>query len=476
MLLVLLYLYGKRRFGSLEKLGIPVIPPYSFFGSYPRPWAVHGHEENMKNLRKYGHVYGWYEGSKPFVSVSDPEMIKKIFITDFEHFTDRPQLLVSPLSSELMDFLKGNQWKTVRSAVTPPLSTRSKLKSLMEVLRDVTIHSCKGLDAQLAEKPQVGVELIEFCSALILQVTAIFSFGFEISEATDPKNPFYHFSKAYGTINSNDSPYSSLFLLPSVANFAEIYLMDRAMRFLVDTMARVVKERRASGVPRNDLVDSLIETLDLVPTKEFRDMHITEEIILVQGCELLLAGYDTSTQTISVAMANLVQNPDVLARLAAEVKDAELTYDSLQHGLPLLDAVARETLRVNSVVTRLFRLCVRDWEYGGRTFPRGTYFEIPTWPFHFDPEVFEEPERFLPDRWLDEANKERYKYHWLPFGQGPRGCPGYRMGLFQVKFVLAYLLQRYKCSATEATKIEYVKSCSFIPAVKPIHVRMEKLK
>ena len=119
LLLALLYWYGISSFGSLERLGIPVIKPYPYIGSFLRPWKVLCVADDIRHARTYGRVWGQYEGSWPQVFIADIEMAKRIMIKDFDHFTDRPTLFDFEYGRNQMDMLPAEQWKVLRSLVGP---------------------------------------------------------------------------------------------------------------------------------------------------------------------------------------------------------------------------------------------------------------------------------------------------------------------------------------------------------------------
>lgn len=84
---------------------------------------------------------------------------------------------------------------------------------------------------------------------------------------------------------------------------------------------------------------------------------------------------------------------------------------------------------------------------------------------HYDPEIYADPEKFDPERFTPEMVKARDKIEWLPFGDGPRKCIGFRFGHMEIRVALTFLLQKYRFSLSAQTDVpvEVSKSFSIIP-------------
>ncbi|XP_037075070.1 cytochrome P450 3A29-like [Pollicipes pollicipes] len=476
LVLLLLYKYGTRNYGTLEKLGIPVIKPYPFVGSVPRPWRLYLREEDLRHAKQFNGVWGLYEGPTPQVFIADREMVKRIFIKDFSNFSERfVANFYSSATKDLLDMLVHDRWKVVRAILTPALSTGAKLKAMMPTLEHCARDACTRLDQELLKSPVVQIKDALF-GPLVLDAVAQFTFGLKVPNISDSTHPFVKAAKTFGGDEFSSPVISGLLTFsPKLSSMLMSKFMAPPLQLLTDILRKSVKERRATGADRADLVGALIDAIDnKVPTKEFRELDITEDVLLLQGANLLMDAYDTTGNTLSLCAYHLATNPDVMARVLEEISGVELTYEALQQ-LPLLEAVMQEALRVSPFIPRHQRTCQRDWQCGNLRLPAGTCVTIPVWPLHLDPEVFPEPERFLPDRWLGEEGRQLGQYNWMPFGLGPRACIGMRLATMEVKFVLAYVLQRYRLIAAPETKLVYRKGTSVFSGFYPIHIKVEKL-
>ncbi|MEX2106235.1 MAG: cytochrome P450 [Solirubrobacterales bacterium] len=178
----------------------------------------------------------------------------------------------------------------------------------------------------------------------------------------------------------------------------------------------------------------------------FTDREIRDQVMT-----LMFAGHDTSTSTLSFMMHELARHPDVVARLREEqdrvLGGATPTVDQLEKEMPYLDMVLDEVLRLYPPAWIGPRRAVREFEFGGYTVPRGAYVNYCSWASHRIPEVFPDPEAFIPERFTRERKAALPRGAYVPFGGGSRICIGKRFGQTEVKLVATMLLQRLRLDA-----------------------------
>ncbi|HEV7770261.1 MAG TPA: cytochrome P450 [Solirubrobacterales bacterium] len=207
-----------------------------------------------------------------------------------------------------------------------------------------------------------------------------------------------------------------------------------------------IASRRADPDPgRQDILSLLIgargEGGEAFTDREVRDQVMT----------LMFAGHDTSTSTLSFMMHELSRHPGVLARLCEEqdrvLGGATPTVDQLEKEMPYLEMVLDEVLRLYPPAWIGPRRAVREFEFGGCTVPEGAYVNYCSWASHRIPEVFPDPEAFVPERFERERKAALPRGAYVPFGGGSRICIGKRFGQTEVKLVATMLLQRLHLDA-----------------------------
>jgi cytochrome P450 len=220
-----------------------------------------------------------------------------------------------------------------------------------------------------------------------------------------------------------------------------------ASRAVLDRIVyeEIGRRRAAPDSGREDILSLLVAARG-ENGERFADREIRDQVMT-----LMFAGHDTSTSTVTFALWELAHHPEALERLTEEqdrvLGGAPPTVDQMERELPYLDMVVDEVLRLYPPAWIGPRRAVRDFEFGGYAVPRGAYVNYVSWASHRLPEVFPEPEAFVPERFARELKAELPRGAYVPFGGGKRVCIGKRFGLIEVKLVTTMLLQRLRADA-----------------------------
>jgi cytochrome P450 len=191
---------------------------------------------------------------------------------------------------------------------------------------------------------------------------------------------------------------------------------------------REIAERRQAGDldGRDDILSLLVaarhEDGSPMSDEEMRDELLT----------LLVAGHETTATSLAWAVERLTRHPEKLGRLREEVEDDEDAY---------LTATIQETLRLRPVISIVARRLTEPVEIGGYELPAGVSVTPSIYLVHRNPEVYPEPDRFLPERFLDNPPGT---YTWIPFGGGVRRCLGASFAQFEMAVVLRELVKRHR--------------------------------
>lgn len=222
--------------------------------------------------------------------------------------------------------------------------------------------------------------------------------------------------------------------------------MNRSREVLDEIVFGEISRCRANPDPARRDILSLLTGARGAGGEEFTDREIRDQVMT-----LMFAGHDTSTSTLTFMLHELARHPEVTERLHAEqdevLKGEAPTALQLEKEMPYLDMVLDEVLRLYPPAWIGPRRAVREFEFGGYTVPKSAYVNYCSWASHRIPEVFPEPEAFIPERFTRERKAALPRGAYVPFGGGSRICIGKRFGQTEVKLVATKLLQRLRVDA-----------------------------
>ena len=205
--------------------------------------------------------------------------------------------------------------------------------------------------------------------------------------------------------------------------------------------AEIARRRRQSERP-GDVLSLLLEARDgegrTMSDAELRDQLLT----------MLVAGHETTATALAWAFERILRHPAVLTRIRAELAQDDTTY---------LDAAIKETLRLRPTVPITARKLAVPYEVDGNVYPAGTVLMPCIYLLHRNPEIWDAPDEFRPERFLG-AQPPPYSY--IPFGGGVRRCLGAGFGLAEMRAVMATVLTRVELRPA-AGRDERVKRRAF---------------
>lgn len=222
-------------------------------------------------------------------------------------------------------------------------------------------------------------------------------------------------------------------------------------------MRALIADKRRAREPSSDVLSMLVQATDE------DGGQLTEAELIGHAGVLFAAGHETSSNALCWTLLLLSQHPKVMADLYEELHgtlrgDAP-TVDQLPD-LRLLDHVLKESLRLFPPAPFNHRLAARDCALGGYPLQRGTEIMSSIYHTHRDPELYPEPNRFLPERWttLDPG-----PYAFLPFSAGARMCIGATFAMMELKIVLAIMLQRHRFELAPGQRVDRNISITMSP-------------
>jgi cytochrome P450 len=362
------------------------------------------------------------------VLFSDPAAIREIFTGDADVFRagEANGILRGILGPRSLLLLDGAQHLTERRMMMPPFHGERML-AYGDVMRDVTERAIARWPLGrpfpvLAEMQAITLEVI---------VRTVFGVVDEDRGArlTDLLRRFIGIAV------------QPLLLWPplqidlgSQSPWGRFLRLRRDIDALLD--AEIAQRRATSDTSAEDVLSLLLAARD----EEGRPMP--DEALRDELMTLLLAGHETTATALAWALHRVLTEPGVLDRLRDEIRRVggnETLAPADVSRLDYLDGVVKETLRLNPVIPDVMRILARPARIGGHDLPAGIGVAPNIYATHRRPDVWPEPERFRPERFVGARPSP---YEFFPFGGGVRRCLGMAFALYEMRVVLATILAR----------------------------------
>jgi cytochrome P450 len=357
----------------------------------------------------------------PFVILSDPDEVEQVFKAP-------PDVLHPGAGARVLEPVVGTN-----SVLLLDEGTHMEQRKLMlPAFHGERMERLTDLIAEVAEREVAGwpsdqpIELHPRMQGLTLEVILRAVFGLDPGERLDALRSRLSELLAFG-----DRPISMIPIDPDGRLGRSLKQWGPVKRFYeledqIDALLReLVEERRREDADRDDVLAMLLaarhEDGSEMSFQELRDELMT----------LLVAGHETTASSLAWGFERLLRTPDALARLSEEARD--------QDGEAYLTATIHETLRRRPVLPNAApRLVVKPITVGDWDYEPGVCLVPNIYLIHHDPEIYPDPYRFLPERFLDNPPGT---YTWIPFGGGRRRCLGASFALLEMKLVLRAILR-----------------------------------
>jgi cytochrome P450 len=356
-----------------------------------------------------------YEGD--WVVLADPELIKQVFTGDPRvfHAGEGNQILRPVLGENSVLVLDEKKHIAQRKLLLPPFHGE-RMQAYGEKMAEIAAREIETWPTGVPYKLRPRMQ------AITLEIVLETVFGVHGGERMGPLRDALR--------NFLDLTTNPAVLLPVLAIGPDRINHIPAFRRRVEGVDRLIAQEIAERRDAEDLAEreDVLSMLLLARHDDgspMSDAEIRDELLT-----LLVAGHETTATALSWAMERLTRHPEKLERLRAEVSDGEEEY---------LTATIQETLRLRPVIVIVVRKLTEAVELGGYELPAGAGVTPCIHLIHRDPQIYPDPDRFIPERFLDNPPGT---YTWIPFGGGVRRCLGAAFAQFEMAVVLRELVRR----------------------------------
>ncbi|XP_055932272.1 cytochrome P450 3A41-like [Argiope bruennichi] len=450
---VMIVLWARNReknHNLFKRYGIPGPEPSFWWGNLKDMKCKPTKNETITAwLKKYGDVFGYFLGEVPFVVVKDLEMLKQMFIKDFEIFCNRPLLMDLPPLRKTLIGLDGKRWKEVRGFLTP-LFTSAKIRLMIDIVSrkvDITVD----VVARKAQKKE-AFDMYKVVQGLTLDVIADCALAMKTRCQDNPQDALLTSVQHY-LHDAHTSSTDYEFMFPAVACIKKVLNKFKTAKEMTDlvvsSVSKAITER--SKNPEIKSMDFLQLMLDRRENNEIA-ASLSNQDILHNVFLFILGGYESSSISLAFTFYLLAEHPEIQEKLYEEIKKAnDDNYITVQN-LPYLNQVLMESLRLYPPLTRFItRECSEDYQVGSVTIPKGAIVEAPVWDIHHDPDLWPDPWKFDPDRFSPENKASLNTMAYMAFGIGRRNCIAEKFALAEAKLAIFRLVKKFQFEACDKT-------------------------
>jgi cytochrome P450 len=430
---------------SVNGLGsatIKGLPPGPRMGRVPQTaiWSRRAQWLLEQSRARFGPMFTLkiaYEGD--WVVITDPELVKQVFTGDprIFHAGEGNQILRPILGENSVLVLDEKKHIGQRKLLLPPFHGE-RMQAYGEKMTEIAAREIESWPTGVPYKLRPRMQAI----TLEIVIETVFGVhgGERMGQLRDALRDF---------LDLTSDPKALLpILLVGPDRLNRVPLFRRRVERVDQLLALEIAERRAADdlTERDDVLSMLVQARH-EDGSPMSDAEIRDELLT-----LLVAGHETTATALSWAMERLTRHPEKLERLRDEVGAGEDAY---------LTATIQETLRLRPVIVIVIRKLTEPVELGGYELPAGARVVPSIHLIHRDPQIYPEPERFLPERFLDNPPGT---YTWIPFGGGVRRCLGAAFAQFEMAVVLRELVRRYEITpANPASERPYRRAITETP-------------
>jgi cytochrome P450 len=406
-----------------------------------------------RTARAFGDFVPFRVGRLDFFLVNDPEAVREVLVAKNDSFTKSPALRNAKVTlGEGLLTSEGDFHRRQRRMSQPAFHPQrvASYADLMVRYTDEAAAAWRDGDALDAHREMMR---------LTLRVVAKTLFDADLPRDIEAVGAAMDvLVKMFRRATNPFGPLLNKLPLPSNYRFL------RALGLVHGTIDRFIREHRAAGVDRGDLLSMLMRardaggevTVDPAPAPRASETTgnegMTDKQLRDEIFTLFTAGHETTANALTFTWHLLGRHPEVEARLHEEIDRvlagrAPTAADVDE--LPYTRAVLSETMRLYPPAWIVTRQAKHDVEVAGRRVPAGGVVMLSQWVTHHDARWWPDPDRFDPARWLaDDSARPRYAY--FPFGGGPRGCIGEFFARMEATLIIAAVARRWRMEVADA--------------------------
>jgi cytochrome P450 len=400
-------------------------------------------------LSSYNQIFGdtfrlYLGGLKEAIVTIDPVVIQHVLKTNAENY-QKSDIQVKRMGHFLGKGLlttHGDAWRTQRRLIQKGFD-RAQLDALSSIMQDSLADSLRDFDKEARRGPvDIYPQLMKITFAMVARSL----FGARLKDENIDLVSHTICTVQEFIVRQTLQPY----LNPWFAVSGELRRHED-MRTRADAVLLEYIKKRRDEPPGHDLLQTLMDA-------RYSDgQGMSDQLILSESMQLLVAGHETSSNALSWLFYLLSSRPDCLERVRQEfdsvLGEAPLGYADVPK-FEFTTQVINEGLRLYPPFWMIDRMAMADDRVGDLAIPSGSTVIVYVYGAHHAPRYWQNPENFDTERFTKANDKLRTPFTFLPFGAGPRGCIGGNYAMLQILMILSDVLRKYDFQLAPGQTIE----------------------
>jgi cytochrome P450 len=394
---------------------------------------------------EFGDTFRFYIGGlKEAIVTTNPAVIQHVLKTNAENY-QKSDIQVKRMGHFLGKGLlttHGEAWRTQRRLIQKGFD-RKQLEALSSIMQDSLAESLRDFDTRIDSGP---VDIYPHLMKMTFAMVARSLFGAKLKDEDIDLVSHTICTVQEFIVRQTLQPYMN----PWFAASGELRKHEE-MRARADSVLMAYIQQRRKSEPGHDLLQTLMDS-------RYADGEgMSDELVLSESMQLLVAGHETSSNGLSWLLYLLSSRPDCLEKIREEfdsvLGDAPLSFGDVSK-FEFTTQVIHEALRLYPPFWMVDRMAVADDRAGDFDIPRGSTVIVYVYGAHHAPKYWHDPESFDPARFAKGNEKLQAPFTYLPFGAGPRGCIGSNYAMLQILMILSMVLRKYDFELTPGQSIE----------------------
>ncbi|KAJ0969448.1 hypothetical protein J5N97_022325 [Dioscorea zingiberensis] len=410
------------------------------------------HKSLHKLARKHGPLMHLQLGQVPALVVSSSQMAREIFKTHDLIFANRPILRATEIllyGGLDMGFAPyGEHWRQLRKICVINLLSMKRVQSFQAAREEEVAHLMDKISQACSLHPLESLNMSQVLNLFSNDMTCRALMGKLSGE--EGRNILFH-----KLIEENIlllSGFNLVDYFPSLGWLSSLLGLDERYKRISSkweaVLCQIIQEHSIrNGEKTKD--DGFVDTLLSLQKDPNMEISLTDEIIKALLMDLFGAGIDTTYIALEWSMSELIKNPQMMRKLQDEVRGVAFGQSMVKEEdlskMSYLKSLIKEVLRLHPPTPLLLpRESMDSCQIEGYDIPRKTRVVINYWSIARDPKIWDYPEEFRPERFIDNPiDFKGQDYEYIPFGSGRRVCPGMQFAISTIELALANLVYRF---------------------------------